>query len=448
MYLLNTRSIDDINISLHYRNNKYTQFGDFQHYDLITKYEEDVHFFQVNLYMNTKKILFFQFDLDGYIVSIELAEPARKNTICILRRNYNGIIYLFSKNNLNLFQETIDFYTDYYNNSVVINDRKSKVIIDEVYTIISHIRNIEESKCYFDILTKILCLSKEVYFDDSYYLKQGYISPLSVLPPNVRPDINHNYIIVQVTSGCGLIKRRKKACAFCDSFNSNYVEREVNEISNHIACLKKTNTYALGHAKYVFLADGDPLIAHNIIDYITIIKNKLPRIEGFESFVSTATILNCNEKRWKEFMGLGLKKVYWGVESADDDTLKIIDKPHNQLMLLQAKEKLEKIGIHYDIIIMSGIAKLDKLMRTKDEVINNAHIQKTCEFVNNSKCDSVFISKLEITIGSKLFKQKDRYIFPYSSDEMEAQYRMLVGSLRCPVRGSYGNQFIVKKEDS
>ena len=74
-------------------------------------------------------------------------------------------------------------------------------------------------------------------------------------------------------------------------------------------------------------------------------------------------------------MQLGLRKVYWGVESANDDALRMIDKPHNISMLNKAKNILQSMNIKYDIIIMSGIGAIGKKDRVQDDVKDNDHIR-------------------------------------------------------------------------
>ena len=443
MYILNNNNINEIEYELYYRKNTYSKYGDYLYHEHSDK---EKHFFQAVLQLSKRKNLILLFDLDGYIVSIELSEPGRSNTVTVLRRNFNGTIYIFPRNTVNLSQDVVDFYLDYYNNFIVIDDVKAKILIQETLDIVKHIYE-KGNSSFEEILKKILSKPVDLYFDPSYYLKQGYTTPLSVLPPNVRPDINHNYIVIQVTSGCKLIQTRKRPCAFCTSFDSNYVERDVNDINYHISCLRETNSEALSNAKYVFLADGDPLISKQIIFYLNEIKENLKTIQGFESFISTAGILSIEPKRWHELLQLGLRKVYWGVESANDETLRVIDKPHNLTMLNKAKSILQSMNLSYDIIVMSGIGAIDKKVRSKGSVKSNNHIRDTCDFVNNSKCDSVFISKLQIAKNSKLYTQIDNTIFPYSDTEMEEEYRTLVGNMLIDVRGAYGNQFVVERDE-
>ena len=136
MYILNNRRINEISYVLYYRKNTYSKYGDYLYSERSNK---EKHFFQIVLNLSKRKDWILQFDLDGYIVSIELSEPGRTNTVTVLRRNFNGTIYIFDRNIDNLSRDVVDFYLDYYNSSIVVDDVKAKMIIQEVLDIVKHI---------------------------------------------------------------------------------------------------------------------------------------------------------------------------------------------------------------------------------------------------------------------------------------------------------------------
>ena len=161
MYILNNRRINEISYVLYYRKNTYSKYGDYLYSERSNK---EKHFFQIVLNLSKRKDLILLFDLDGYIVSIELSEPGRTNTVTVLRRNFNGTIYIFDRNIDNLSRDVVDFYLDYYNSSIVVDDVKAKMIIQEVLDIVKHIY--EKSNSEFDeMLMKILSKSVDLYFD-------------------------------------------------------------------------------------------------------------------------------------------------------------------------------------------------------------------------------------------------------------------------------------------
>jgi len=445
MLLLQHKNPTELRYEMYFRRNKYDENGD------IITYEHDPiygNFFEILIWINDNKLLSILFNLDGYIVGLDLRENGRKNAVIIMKRNYNGVFYIFPRNCLNLKAETIDYYLDYYNNNMVINNLYARRLMEEIYQIINCAKSKTENNVFLAMLDKTLCHKIDALFDPEIYLKQGYLTQLSVLPPNVRPDNNHNYAIIQVVSGCKIMSQRKNACGFCSSFGMKYHEHGINELKEHIKCLLESSPCMIGQVNCAFLSDGDPLIAKNILQQIEVIKNELPNIQSFEAFISTTSILNISSYKWNALLRNGLHKVYWGVESADDFTLNIIDKPHNANMLNNAKNALENYGIPYDMIIMSGIGLIHQAHRTEFDLTENTHVVNTVNFVNSSKCSSVFISKLQISPYSAMAKKIKNTIFPFTENEMELQYRSLVKKLNKGVRGSYGNQFVVERIDT
>lgn len=445
MLLLQNKNPAELKYEMYFRRNKYDENGD------IITYEHDQvrgNFFDILIWTNDNKLLSVLFDLDGYIVSLELRENGRKNAVIIMKRNYNGVFYIFPRNCLNLKNETIDYYLDYYNNNMVINNQYARRLMDEIYQIINCMKTKTENDIFLAMLGKALYHNIDDLFDSNFFQKQGYSTQLSVLPPNVRPDNNHNYTIIQVVNGCKIMSQRKRACGFCSSFGMKYHEYDIDELKEHIKHLLESSPCMTAQANCVFLSDGDPLIATNILQQIETIKNELPNIQSFEAFISTSSILSINSSKWNELLQSGLRKVYWGVESADDITLNIIDKPHDINMLNNAKKALEEHGIPYDIIIMSGIGLIHQANRTEFNLTENAHVENTVNFINSSKCSSVFISKLQISPNSAMARKINNTIFPFTENEMELQYRSLVKKLNKSVRGSYGNQFVVERIDT
>lgn len=419
---------------------------------------EDGDFFEIVLYLTNDRLLIISFALDGFIVSVEMGEKDRKNRISIFRRNFNGQMYIFPKNCANLDSEIIDYYLDYYNTNIIIDDKKAMRVIKDAYETLEiitkrifeeKIDNLTEKRLenINEILDRCIKQTSDILFNDSQSTRKVYEGGLTVLPPNVRPDIDNEYIIIQVTTGCKLMEQRKKPCAFCTSYLDNsYYEKKESEIKEHLSVIKKIYPMLVKKVKCAFLSDGDPLISQNITKYIDMIKNEIPSIEYFEAFASTHAILTISNEKWQELQKKGLRTIYWGVESASNDILKLIDKPHNKEMLLKARRKLEDNKINYNIIVISGLGDISNMNRTNSSVCENDHVNETCNFINESSCSGVFISKLQIPVESNLYNKVTRKeIHPLSESEMDDQYRNMIKKINKFVKGSYGNQFVVEK---
>ena len=238
MLLLQASGFLNFEYELHFRKNTYDENGNVVEYDID---QTDGDFFEVTLRNGNSKVLSILFDLDGFFVSLELREEGRKNSIMLMKRNYNGVFYIFPRNCLNLKKETIDYYLDYYNNNTIIDNQYAKQLISEIHNIISGIVTSVGNSKHSKMLKTISESNFDDLFDNDYFRRQGYLSPISVLPPNIRPDNNHHYTMIQVASGCKIMAQRKKACGFCTSFHLKYYERNISELKYHISCLINCN---------------------------------------------------------------------------------------------------------------------------------------------------------------------------------------------------------------
>lgn len=194
------------------------------------------------------------------------------------------------------------------------------------------------------------------------------------------------------------------------------------------------------------MTDADPL--HTKIKsgiYLKFLSNEIPEVVWYEAFVSTPTILSKSKIQWEKLKTLDLRRLYWGVESADDEILKLLSKPHGKRDLYKAAHRLNSAGISFAIIILSGIGALNP-DRTEVEVINNSHTKSIDDFLADIHCPIVYISKFTPQPGTEIFDLvRSGELKPLSSTELEKQHRELIKICNyhsCEMRGGYGIQFI------
>ncbi|GEM_PF-2952211 len=447
--------------------------------DVLSNSLEDFHYYYkeefVELIMadgNTEKLLYIIFDLDNHILSMELGEQGRKNRVKIFLRNFNGDMYVFNKNIENLKFEYLDYYLDYYNEHVVINEKISELLIEGLVKILKYLFNNNE-----DCLKKIKKIDSEIILEsaddvkefDKFWKeiikkcidknewsklknKEGivsiYPSEISVLPPDIRPDINNNYMVLQLEVGCRIMEKRGKACGFCTSFSDKKCYScDLESIESQIEKLKREYPKKMGKVKKIFLSDGDALWREDISECMKFIRERLGEEITFDSFISTHTILNTHEDKWAGMGENGLDTVYWGVESASDKVLGLIDKPQSEKALQQAKKILENNKIKYCIIIIAGVGGIRNVINEEGRELENGHVKKTSAFINNSKCAGVYISKLQVARGSYLEKnQREGKMQLMSDEDINKEYRELIKLISKNVKGAYGNQFVVNEE--
>ncbi|MBU0628266.1 MAG: radical SAM protein [Nanoarchaeota archaeon] len=415
----------------------------------------------------SQKVL-LDFDLEGRLLGIELRHGEYANEIKIMERNYNGDFYIYFENLRNLSPgNKLARPFDYWNQDVCIDPAIAKALVDELEQFMKAIVKYEVEKGRFrippwrpegdwisdekpeniaDLLEKAKRFNWESSQQNEPYTR-AYPTPITVLPPEVRPDQNPVFSVIQLTQGCRL-KDERGPCSFCGSYKGiQYREKTLDELSDHIAKVKDFTGEGWKYVRKIFLADADPLNTRTPTEaYLEFLRNQIPKISHFESFASTVAILSKTEQEWARLKELGLNMLYWGVESADDQTLRMLHKPHTQEMLYKAGERLKQVGINYAIILLAGVGTLDPHMGEGD-VRDNSHVRATSELMSFLNPPMVYVSNLSILPGTRLYQRAQLGdIRPLSQPEVSLQN----GEIRtktpffCKTRGQYGMQFITR----
>lgn len=400
---------------------------------------------------NPKKIVILNFDLEGRIMNIKLKSELSEGEIKVFERSFDGRFYVYLENckNLEIDNKDIYRYYDYYNETIGEDLKISKFLINSVTLFLKEMLDKKSSNHENLEGLAIIDNACNLYnwkglLKERLIIQKIYCNSISVLPPEVRPDQNPIFSVIQVTCGCW-IKDKKGPCKFCSSYcGVDYREKEIQELVGHINKVRVNSGKTWQYVKKVFLLDADPL--HTKIKteiYFNALKKELPNVEWYESFISTSTILSKSVSEWKKIIKLGLKKVYWGVESADDRTLMLLGKPQTKESLYKAAATLNKAGINYVTILMSGFANMN---------YENNHIEETSKFINDINAKNVYISRFTPQPGTEIFNliKEGRLIFP-SVQERELEHRTMIKMIGLDdkkhivknriIRGTYGVQF-------
>ena len=95
---------------------------------------------------------------------------------------------------------------------------------------------------------------------------------------------------------------------------------------------------------------------------------------------------------------------------------------------------------------MAGIGSIHL---RKSILVNNSHLDKTSYFINHSQCIGVYISKFHLSKGSTLeHLANSGDLVMASEEEINDEYRMLIKRISTTIKGSYGNQFVVKSNNN
>jgi radical SAM superfamily enzyme YgiQ (UPF0313 family) len=167
----------------------------------------------------------------------------------------------------------------------------------------------------------------------------------------IRPPSEANSIILQVTVGCS-----HNRCAFCGAYRDPEQKfqikdgRIVNEDIDFAAryCRRQ---------KTVFLADGDALVISQkrLLKLFSRIRKKMPWVRRISLYGNSRNILNRSSEELAELKEAGLGRIYMGLESGHDPTLKAIRKGASAAEMIQAGRRAREAGIFLSVTCLLGI---------------------------------------------------------------------------------------------
>ena len=159
--------------------------------------------------------------------------------------------------------------------------------------------------------------------------------------PVFRPPSEASSLIIQATIGCSHNK-----CTFCGMYKGKrYRERSVDEIKEDLLMAKDF----YGDVKRLFLADGNAL-AMDTSKLLEIIEfaNNLFNLERISMYATPQDLLKKDEEELKMLKDAGLKLLYVGIESGDDEILKEVRKGVTSKQIVEGCRKAIKCGIEID----------------------------------------------------------------------------------------------------
>jgi len=165
----------------------------------------------------------------------------------------------------------------------------------------------------------------------------------------IRPPSEANSIILQVTVGCS-----HNSCTFCGAYtdkpfrikDSKIVDNDIDFAAQY--CRRQ---------KTVFLADGNALILpqEKLVDLLKKIQQKLPQVRRTSLYANARDILKRSVADLRELKKLGLQRIYMGLESGHDPTLKAIAKGDDSETIIAAGRAVREAGIFLSVTVLLGI---------------------------------------------------------------------------------------------
>jgi hypothetical protein len=179
--------------------------------------------------------------------------------------------------------------------------------------------------------------------------------PLPYVQPVFRPPAEADSLILQVTTGCSWNK-----CSFCEMYQQPQQAYKVKPIDELLSDLKLASSLqsAYGPVRRIFLADGDAmgLPTKRLAEILQLIQAHMPDCKRVSSYCLPRNVRGKSVEELQSLQALGLRTMYVGCESGDDEVLRRIGKGETQDSSVDALLKLDAAGLKTSVMILHGLA--------------------------------------------------------------------------------------------
>jgi len=123
----------------------------------------------------------------------------------------------------------------------------------------------------------------------------------------------------------------------------------------------------------IFLADGNAMVlsSSKLKKILTAINKAFPKVGRISAYALPKDIASKSKDDLAELKNLGLKLIYVGIESGDDEVLKLVNKGETFESTVEGLLKAKKAGIKNSIMILNG---LGGKKYSQQHAINSARI--------------------------------------------------------------------------
>jgi radical SAM superfamily enzyme YgiQ (UPF0313 family) len=264
--------------------------------------------------------------------------------------------------------------------------------------------------------------------------------PLNYIEPVFRPPSEWKSLILQVTNGCSWNK-----CTFCDMYtseNKKFRPKKVDVIEQEIIKIANSGIAT----RRVFLADGDAMMLpfNRLKEILELIKLHLPQVSRVSSYCLPRNLGNKTVEQLAELNSLGLKLMYIGCESGDDEVLALIEKGETYQSSLIALNKIKQAGMKSSVMILNGLGGPE---------LSRQHAINSAKLMNEAQPNYLSTLVVSFPLGEQRFAENfsQKSLQPFrqlTQHELFTEMEVLLSELeleRTIFRSDHASNYLVLK---
>lgn len=216
--------------------------------------------------------------------------------------------------------------------------------------------------------------------------------PIDYIEPVFRPPSEAHSLILPVTNGCSWNK-----CTFCEMYTAPQKKFAVRDEQQVLSEIQRVSEQMI--VQRVFLADGDALAlsTRRLLTILQAIKTHLPTVQRVSSYCLPSNLKNKSVSELQELADAGLRMVYVGAESGDDEVLAKVNKGETYASTLSALNKLGEAGITRSVMILNGLG---------GRSLSAQHADQSAALMNETQPEYLSTLVVSFPLGDVRFKQR------------------------------------------
>ncbi|MBN7769012.1 radical SAM protein [Marinobacter daepoensis] len=216
--------------------------------------------------------------------------------------------------------------------------------------------------------------------------------PIDYIEPVFRPPSEAKSLILPVTNGCSW-----NQCTFCEMYTQpqkKFRARKPDDIRADI----KNAAEAFGNVRRVFLADGDAMVlpTRRLLEIIGDLKQTFPGLNRVSSYCLPRNLAKKTVEELVQLREAGLKILYVGMESGDDEVLRRVNKGETWESTRSALVKIREAGLVSSVMVLNGLG---------GEHLSRQHAINTASLCNETQPDYLSTLVVSFPQGEARFRE-------------------------------------------
>lgn len=239
--------------------------------------------------------------------------------------------------------------------------------------------------------------------------------PIEYIEPVFRPPSEAQSLILPVTNGCSWNK-----CTFCEMYTAPQKKFAVRDEQQVLEEIQRVSQQMI--VQRVFLADGDAmaLSTRRLLNILRGIEEHMPSVRRVTSYCLPSNLKNKSVSELQELADAGLKMVYVGAESGDNEVLQMVNKGETYASTHSALTKLGEAGIKRSVMILNGLG---------GRTLSEQHADQSAALMNETQPEFLSTLVVSFPMGDARFKERFKDFEPLDQQELFIELQRLISQL-------------------